>query len=70
METQFKEGMKVKHLLHGAGYITEEEYTVYEVDENGGVWLDCGEGNDPIGPFVNRKMPGVFGFWAEIVPIT
>lgn len=64
----FKKGMRVRAILHGAGVVTEEERTVLKVSREG-VWLDNGPGNDPSGPFVKGKKPGVFGFWEEIITL-
>lgn len=49
-KTKFRKGMKVDRSLTGAGVTTHEEGVVLSVSK-GQVWLDCGPGNDPDGPF-------------------
>lgn len=69
MKENFKKGMKVTRVLHGAGNISKESAVILKVNKQG-VWLDNGKGNDPSGPFVNGRKEGVFGFWEEIVPLS
>ena len=46
----FKVGQEVIQLLTGAGFTTDETYTILEI-KRGKIWLDNGPGNDPSGPF-------------------
>lgn len=70
MKQQFAPGAMVRLTLRGPGDLqSSEERPVLRVDEDGGVWLDNGKGNDPTGPFVDGKMPPVFGTYLQITAL-
>jgi len=55
-------GDAVTLIVHGAGYVTEEEAEVTKISENGDVFLNDDDSN----PYVDGKRKGSFGFWFEI----
>ena len=58
---KIEEGDTVTLIVHGAGYVTEEEAEVTRIDDNGDIYI-----NDGPDPYVNGIRRGVFGFWFEI----